>query len=289
MATHLVIGCDGQLGYELVEQLRTKDEEVIGVGHAACDITSDEAVRRIFDRVQPDVVYNAAAYNDVDQAESVRDIAMGVNGLAPGRIASACRDHGARLMHFSTDYVFGEGHSVPLDEGAAPDPMSVYARSKLLGEHLALRNNPQTFVMRVTGLYSDRRANFVKTMIRIGLTKKKLTVVDDQLLSPTWVKPVADVALDLVQRDTFGVYHGVCHGGVSWYDFARAIFAALDIEVDLGPVSQERWGAPARRPAYSVLDNCLLRLSGLDRFEGWEETLHAFLDLHGEQLVWEVS
>ena len=285
----LVFGARGQLGHELVAELTSRYPGALihAPEREQCDVTDSEQLAAAFERAQPEVVLNATAYNAVDRAESERQEALALNALTPGLIARLSAQHGATLMHFSTDYVFGDGHSVPIDESQLPEPLSAYGRSKLLGEQLALQNNPgRALVVRCCGLYSHRRHNFIHTMLRLARQGRALRVVDDQFVSPTWVKPLAGVALDLLAHAgaPSGIYHAVTHGETSWYDYAKAIFEILDLEVDLSPVSQSEWSAEAERPDYSSLDNAMLRQLGLDTLGGWREQLEAFLEQHGEQL-----
>lgn len=286
----LILGAHGQLGHELTLQFRQRhpDATLIAAAREACDITDGASLREVFAMHRPTLVINCAAYNAVDQAEEDRDAAIALNAMAPGLIARQCRAHGATFLHYSTDYVFGHGHDSPIDETHAPAPLSVYGRSKLAGERWAMENNPgDTFVIRCCGLYSERRANFIHTMLRVALAGKPLRVVSDQWVSPTWVAPLARVSLDLLARDEAprGVYHAVAQGETSWYDYARAIFEELGIDADLSPVSQSEWQAKAARPAYSSLDNAMLRQLDLDTLGPWREGLNAFLAQHGEALL----
>ncbi len=282
---YVVFGAQGQLGHRLVSELSAAGSSVVGLGRADVDVTSREQVAAAIAEHTPDVVFNGAAYNAVDQAESDADAAMRLNAYAPGVLAAACREAGASFTHFSTDYVFGDGFDAPIDESREPAPLSVYGRSKLLGERVALANNPRTYVMRCCGLYSGRRRNFVRTMIHHALKGTPLRVVSDQYVSPTWVAPLARVAIELADTGLYGTYHAVAHGQCSWFEYAGAIFEELGLEANLSPVLQADWGAAAPRPSYSSLDNMMLRQLGLDGFSDWREDLSAFLADHGAQIV----
>lgn len=281
----LIFGFQGQLGNALSARL----PDATTVDRATCDITRDDQVDALVAASQPGIIFNAAAYNLVDSAEQERDLALAVNGVAPGRIAAAARRVDARFVHFSTDYVFGEHHTDPIDESYPPAPLSAYGRSKWLGELLALQNNTKTFVIRSTALYSHRRKNFVRTMIEHAVAGKRLTVVNDQFVSPTWVESLADVTLEVAKSDVFGVYHATSQGGCSWFEFANRLFEILGMNADLHPVDQAAWGAAARRPSYSVLDDAMLRAGRFDRIGRWDDELERFLALHGAALVEEAS
>lgn len=281
----VIFGAQGQLGHALAGKLPGARRVVRG----ACDVT----VRAEIDAALPSdgarLVFNATAYNQVDAAEREPDLAFAVNAFAAGQLASAARRIGAKLVHYSTDYVFGNGHTTPIDETIPPDPLSVYGRSKAHGERLALQNNVETLVVRTTGLYSHRRSNFVKTMIKLGASGRRLTVVSDQFVSPTWVDSVAATSIELAGSDVFGVYHVTAQGGCSWYEFAARIFEILKIRADLHAVDHESWGAAARRPGYSVLDDAMLRASGVARVGRWDDELERFLAAHGQTLIDEAT
>ena len=281
----LILGGNGQLGGGLSERL----VGAVALGRDDCDVTDDAVVRTCVAERAPRSLFNATAYNNVDGAESEADQAFAVNAVAPGRLAACARQNDCKFMHFSTDYVFGDGHLTPIDESMAPAPLSAYGRSKLLGERLALQNNPQTFVVRTTGLYSHRRGNFVATMLKYALAGRPLTVVNDQFISPTWADSLAEVAIALMQTDLYGVYHVVAQGGCSWYDLAGRTFEILDIPANLSATDQASWGAAATRPTYSVLDDAMLRATGLPRVGRWDDELERFLGMHGQALIEEVT
>jgi dTDP-4-dehydrorhamnose reductase len=205
--------------------------------------------------------------------------------MGAARLAAVSRRLRAKLIHFSTDYVFGPRHATLIDESARPDPLSVYGASKYAGELLAMGNNRATFVLRTSGLYGPLGHNFLRTMIGLGAKGRSLSVVDNEYVSPTWVRPLARVAIELSQTELFGTYHATSLGGCTWYEFACAIFEILKMDVDVSPTDAASWGAAARRPAYSVLDNRNLRLVGLDHFEHWRLHLEEFLALYGEEIL----
>ena len=274
----VVFGAKGQLGHELVRELEEREVEVVALGREDVDVTDRRAVDGALAKHAPHWVFNGTAYNAVDQAEREVDAALLLNGTVPGQLAAASREVGATFMHFSTDYVFGDGFSSPIDESMTPAPLSAYGRSKLLGERLTLQNNARAFVLRCCGLYSERRQNFVRTMLKYGLAGRRLTVVHDQMVSPTWVAPLARFAVDVMEQDLYGTYHAVAGGGCSWFEYASKIFEVLGVDVDLWPVDQKSWGAAASRPAYSVLDNAMARVVQVQALEPWDVALEAFLE-----------
>lgn len=280
-AKYLVLGAKGQLGQELVRQLKSADAEIIAADYEECDISDASALVALFDGLNDvDAVFNAAAFTAVDAAEEQADKAMAINGLGAGYVAAACREIDARLIHFSTDFVFGAGHCSPIEESAKPDPLSVYGATKLAGEELALQNHSATAVIRTCGLYSRWGRNFVRSIAHFAQERGEVQVVADQMISPTPVTALAKVAIALAEQALFvgGIYHGTAHGECSWYEFASAIVEHLDIDATVEATTAEEWGAPARRPEYSVLENRRLAVMGLDLFGPWREELVAFLD-----------
>lgn len=290
MSDYVVFGSGGQLGSELVNHLEHRGADVTGIGRQQCDITSRDSVAALLKEEQPRAVFNAAGFAAIDQAESVRQRVMKVNGIGAGIVAAQSRRVGARLVHFSSSYVFGEGHHAPIDEACKPDPMQVYGESKLWGEKLVQQNCPESYIVRCGGLYSRYGRNIVRTLIELALSdKERITMIEDELVAPTPAYLVAQTAIDLVEQDVFGVFHASTRGECSWYQFVDTLVDRLTLDIEVAGITQERWGAPARRPKYSVLDNLMLRTMDADSFPEWELALDAFVDRNGEQIIWEIS
>ena len=287
---YLILGADGQLGSELrslMAQAQVHDAPVTYAyaDYEECDVTDADMVAQYFSEHERfDAVFNAAAYTAVDDAEGRPDKAMMVNAVGAAHVAAACREKGSRLIHFSTDFVFGDGHNFPIDELAEPEPLSVYGSTKLVGEQLAMQNHSATAVLRTSGLYSRWGSNFLRSIASHARDKERIEVVDDQFISPTPTTTLARAALELANGPLFmgGVYHASSHGECTWFEFAQAIVEGLDINAEVVATTSEKWGAPAQRPEYCVLDNRRLRLMGLDTFGDWEEELSAFLGKHGD-------
>lgn len=273
-----IIGADGQLGYAISREASSQGFEVETLSREQLDVSKLRDIETTLAGLNADHILNCTAYNAVDRAELEPDSANLVNGLAPGVMAAACRRQSRGFVHFSTDYVFGEGHNDPIDESHDPAPLSAYGRSKRMGELRVLDANPDAMVVRTTGLYSGRRRNFVTSMLGYARDGRELTVVNDQWVSPTWVQPLAEVSIELLSHPIAGIIHAVSHGSCTWYELAAKTFELSGVEANLAPISQRDWAADARRPAYSVLDNGVLRAIGLDRFEPWHESLARFIE-----------
>lgn len=277
-ADYLVLGGQGQLGRELVRQLGPRAR---GLGRAEVDLADSAAVRAAVAGLRPRVVVNCAAYTAVDRAEDDPEAAMRINAVAVGELAAACRDADARLVHFSSDYVFGGDATRrrPYREDDEPAPQGRYAVSKLEGERAA---GPDSLVIRTCGLYGrptpGHGGNFVETMLRVGPPRGAVRVVDDQRCTPSYVADVAAAALWLVERGASGLYHVVNAGDTTWCEFARAVFRIAGLPVDVEPITTEQYGAKAPRPAYSVLSTAKYLAAGGPSLRSWEDALAAYLN-----------
>lgn len=276
----MVIGSTGQLGSALVESLA--DHEVIPLRHAEIEVTDPGSVRQVCERYRPHIVINTAAFHRVDDCEAEVEKSFAVNAFAARGLALACREAGAALVHFSTDYVFGGDKRTPLTEEDLPRPLNVYGASKLAGEHLIAAVLPEHFIIRSCGLYrvggsKSKGGNFVETMLRKAREGGTIKVVDDQVLTPTHTPELARKVRDLVDTRNYGLYHITCQGECSWYEFAAKIFELSGLNPDLRRTTSAEFRAAARRPPYSVLDNTRLRSLGIDDVQPWEEALSDYL------------
>lgn len=278
----MVIGAGGQLGGDLRSLLPAQD--CIPLTHAEIEICDPESVRQAFDRHQPDVVINTAAFHRVDDCESQAERAFQTNALAVRGLAQVCRERGAILAHFSTDYVFDGAQTEPYVETDRPGPLSVYAASKLAGEYLVAAAHPKHFIVRTCGLFGlggsrskGGGGNFVETMLRAAAQGKRLRVVSDQVVTPTATADLARKVVELIRTGSYGLYHVTAQGACSWYEFAQTILELSNVHADLEPVTAEAFGAPARRPAYSVLRNRGLEMLGLDDLPPWQDGLRRYL------------
>jgi dTDP-4-dehydrorhamnose reductase len=287
----VLIGAGGQLGSDLRGLLSRRDgDRLIPLTHADLDVCDQAKVRERLSQIRPDVVLNTAAYHRVDDCEDQAEKTFQVNALAVLNLARVCRDLGALLVHFSTDYVFGGDLSrcEPLPEDAPPHPVSVYGASKLAGEYLARSTCPRHFVVRSCGLYgvagsSGKGGNFVELMLRLAREGKPIRVVDDQRVSPTFTADLAAKVVELLDSPRYGLYHITNSGDCSWYEFAVEIFRQTGLTPDLSRTTSEAFGAKARRPRYSVLANRGLEEAGLKPMRSWREALSTYLELKGHK------
>ena len=246
----LVTGAGGQLGRALPSALAR--HEVVGLPHAALDVAVRPAVDAALETVRPHLVINAAAWTDVDGAESDPDGAFRANATGPENLARATAERGIALLHVSTDYVFAGEGTRPLDEEAATAPRSVYGRSKLAGEDAVRAHQPRHFLVRTAWLYASHGRNFPSTLLSLS-SRPELPVVDDQHGSPTWAPHLAEAIAHLIGTERWGTWHLAGRGGTTWYGFARALLDAAGIGTPLVPVGTDAFPRPAPRPAYAVL------------------------------------
>ncbi|MFF4892053.1 dTDP-4-dehydrorhamnose reductase [Micromonospora chersina] len=279
MSRLLVTGSGGMLGRDLLAVLGTREDlSVTATTRADLDITDPEAVRAAV--AGHDVVINAAAWTDVDGAETREQAATAVNGDAVANLAGACAASGARMIHVSTDYVFRGDATEPYPEDAPTSPVNAYGRSKLAGERAMAALLPESgYTVRTAWLYGAHGPNFVATMLRLAGERERLDVVNDQRGQPTWSYRLAErlVALAdaaLAGHAAPGVYHGTASGETTWYDLARAVFALRGLDPDrIRPTTSDRFPRPAARPSYSVLAHDRWAAAKLQPMADWRSGL----------------
>jgi dTDP-4-dehydrorhamnose reductase len=268
----LLTGRNGQVGAEPQRIL----QPALATDHAALDLADADAIRRVVREVKPDVIVNAAAYTAVDQAESEPELAMRVNGAAPGVLAEEAKRRGALLVHYSTDYVFDGAKRSPYAEDDAPHPLGVYGRSKLEGEARIRACGGRYLIVRTAWVYG-RGSNFVRAILKQAEKGAPLRVVNDQLGAPTWAADIATVTAGLLGQRSEGTFHVSAAGVASWYEVALEILRLARLAAQVRPVSTAEYGAKAPRPRYSVLDNSKLRAAGIAPIDEWRARLAVHL------------
>jgi len=265
----VVFGAAGQLGVELARELRVRGYSVTGWDRSQVDITDAQAVERALAQYDAEVVFNSAAYNQVDVAEKEPQAAFLVNALAVRNLALACRQVDARLVHFSTDYVFDGQARHPYVEDDPPHPLGAYAVSKLAGELYAQAYLERVLVIRTSGVFGlggldTARGNFVELMLRLAGSPNPIRVVEDHVASPTFAPLLASRTVDLVEREQNGVFHVAGGAPTSWFQFARLIFDVAGVDPLLLATSEREYRTPARRPKYSALSNGKMERLGVE-------------------------
>lgn len=275
----LITGANGQLGLELQRQLMQAKYkyEIISTDYDTLDITSLLNVQEVLLKHRPEVVVNCAAHTAVDLCETEIDKAYKINALGAKHLAQTCEGIGAKLIQVSTDYVFDGENPEPRREDDKTAPQSIYGSSKLQGEEYVKTFCKKHFIVRTAWLYGEGN-NFVRTMLKLAKTNKEINVVDDQFGSPTSTKDLAKVLIDLMDTEYYGTYHATCEGSCSWNEFAQKIFEYMNRDIKVNKVTSEEFVRPAKRPNYSILDNFMLKLYGLNSFRHWEDALKDYLE-----------
>jgi len=276
-----VIGANGQLGTDLLEVL-SKEHDVTGLNHADIEITEIDSVKKALSAIKPAIVLNTAAYHIVPEAEKFAAKAFQINGIGVMNLAKVCQDLDTRLVHYGTDYVFDGKKQKPYTEDDSPNPLSVYANTKLSGEYFALNYCDRSYVIRVSGIYGKipcraKGGNFITTMIKLANEKPEVRVVNDEILTPTPTYHIAKNTAALIGKDAFGLYHMSCEGEVSWYEFAKVIWETLQLKTPLYPASVKDFPLVVKRPFYSVLENKNLNKLGINEMPEWKVALIQFL------------
>ncbi len=281
-----VFGAFGQLGVELCADLQRRGYLVSAFERARLDVTNAESVERAIAEIDPWAVFNAAAYNMVDVAEREPLAALEANGLAVRNLALACRQSDARLIHFSTDYVFDGTLGRPYVETDAVHPLGAYAVSKLAGELYAQAYLERSLIVRTSGVFGvgalkTARGNFPETMLRLAKSGKPLRVVEDHVASPTFAPALASRSIDLLERELTGIFHIGGGEPISWFDYARLIFSKAGLDVEVQPTNEREYRTPARRPKYSALENARMRDCGIAPMPSMADAVEAYLSARG--------
>lgn len=281
----LLLGGSGQVGHALENRDAFAGErnELVVATRRECDLTNAKGLGLLLRRVRPDVIVNAAAYTAVDKAEGDRETCYAVNATAPGVMAREAAALGAKLVHYSTDYVFDGTKAGAYTEGDPTGPRNVYGASKLAGEEAIAEAGGEFLILRTSWVYSNHGTNFLKTMLRLGAERPELRIVADQHGAPNSACAIADATVNILRKATAGqwtsgVFHMTGAGATSWYGFAKAIFArAGSVKPNLIPITTADYPTPAARPANSVLSNDKFAVTFGFRLPDWEQQLDAVM------------
>lgn len=273
----LVTGASGQLGYDVERELERRGIEHLGTSSRELDITDREAVERLMAAYRPDAAIHCAAYTKVDLAEDEPERCWAVNADGTRNLAAACREIGAKLLYISTDYVFpGTGEQLRRTDDPV-SPVNTYGRSKLAGELAVQSLLEKYFIVRISWVFGKNGNNFVKTMLRLAETKAELSVVCDQIGSPTYTADLAPLLCDMVQTERYGVYHATNEGTCAWSEFAEAIFELAGRQVVVHPIPTSAYPTRAARPLNSRMSKECLHSNGFQELPEWKNALARYL------------
>lgn len=272
-----VTGINGQLGYDVVRELKKRNIPCIGTGRAELDITDKNAVSQFFEAFKPCAVIHCAAYNMVDKAESDAENCNAVNIYGTENIAAACKKINAKMMYFSSDYVFDGEKNSEYEINDKKNPLSVYGISKAAAEDIVVQNTDKFFILRISWAFGINGNNFVKNMLKLSESKKIINVVKDQIGSPTYVRDLAALICDMIVTEKYGIYHATNEGFCSWAEFAEKIFLLAKKDIVVNPIFSEDYPAAAKRPLNSRLSKQSLEKAGFLRLPSWEDALERYI------------
>ena len=275
----LVTGVKGQLGYDVVNELEKKGHTAIGVDIDEMDITDAEAVDRVITEADVEAVIHCAAYTAVDAAEDNLELCRKVNATGTENIAKVCKKLDLKMVYISTDYVFdGEGER-PWEPDDRRDPLNAYGIGKYEGELAVEENLEKYFIIRIAWVFGVNGKNFIKTMLKLGETRDEVSVVNDQIGSPTYTYDLARLIVDMVETEKYGRYHATNEGFCSWYEFACEIFRQAGMNVKVHPVTSDEFPAKAKRPHNSRMSKEKLSENGFERLPSWQDALKRYLEV----------
>lgn len=274
----LIIGSEGMLGHDLVDIL-SKENEISTTTIDTLDITNIEKTIETVQKINPEVVVHAAAFTDVNGSESQQDLAYKVNGIGTRNVAVACKETDSALVYICTDYVFDGEKGSSYQEYDQTNPLSVYGKTKLQGETYIRDILSKFYIVRTSWLYGYYGPNFVTTMLKLAETMDSISVVNDQIGSPTYTMDLAKAIAQLIKKPSYGIYHITNSGECSWYDYACQIFEMAGIKINVKPVSTEEYPQPAPRPKYSVLENYNWKMEGFSEIRDYKDALQDYMKL----------
>lgn len=279
----LITGVKGQLGHDIVGELKKRGHETVGVDIEEMDITDPKACEKVITESNVDGVFHCAAYTAVDAAEDNKELCMKINVQGTENIAKVCEKLDIKMMYISTDYVFNGEGTRPWEPDDKTEPLNVYGESKYYGEVAVTDHVKKFYVVRIAWVFGINGKNFIKTMLRLGKERDELTVVDDQFGSPTYTYDLSRLLVDMMETDKYGFYHATNEGICSWYEFACEIFRQAGLNVKVTPVSSKEYNSKAKRPSNSRMNKDKLTENGFERLPKWQDALSRYLKELKEQ------
>ena len=278
----LVTGAKGQLGTDVMEQLNANNIEAVGIDREELDIVDKKACEEFFEKANAekriDAVIHCAAYTAVDKAEDEQELSYNINALGTENIALACKKFDMKLMYISTDYVFNGQGERPWEPDDEREPLNVYGKTKYEGELFVEKLSDKYFIVRIAWVFGIAGHNFIKTMLKLAKERDSLTVVDDQIGSPTYTADLSKLLVSMIQTDKYGRYHATNEGYCSWYEFAKEIFKVAGVEIDVKPVDSSAYPAKAKRPANSRMEKSKLDEIGFKRLPSWQDATRRYIE-----------
>ena len=278
----LVTGAKGQLGTDVMAELKSNNIEAVGINREELDIVDAKACEEFFDKANAekriDAVIHCAAYTAVDKAEDEQELSYNINALGTKNIATACKKFDMKLMYISTDYVFNGQGERPWEPDDERQPLNVYGKTKYEGELFVEEITKKYFIVRIAWVFGIAGNNFIKTMLKLAKERDSLTVVDDQIGSPTYTADLSKLLVSMIQTDKYGRYHATNEGYCSWYEFAKEIFKVAGVTINVAPVDSSAYPAKAKRPANSRMEKKKLDEMGFKRLPSWQDATRRYIE-----------
>ena len=278
----LVTGAKGQLGTDVMAELKSNNIEAVGIDREELDIVDAKACEEFFDKANAekriDAVIHCAAYTAVDKAEDEQELSYNINALGTKNIATACKKFDMKLMYISTDYVFNGQGERPWEPDDERQPLNVYGKTKYEGELFVEEIAKKYFIVRIAWVFGVAGNNFIKTMLKLAKERDSLTVVDDQIGSPTYTADLSKLLVSMIQTDKYGRYHATNEGYCSWYEFAKEIFKVAKVTINVAPVDSSAYPAKAKRPANSRMEKKKLDEMGFKRLPSWQDATRRYIE-----------
>ena len=278
----LVTGAKGQLGTDVMAELKSNNIEAVGINREELDIVDAKACEEFFDKANAekriDAVIHCAAYTAVDKAEDEQELSYNINALGTKNIATACKKFDMKLMYISTDYVFNGQGERPWEPDDEREPLNVYGKTKYEGELFVEEITKKYFIVRIAWVFGIAGNNFIKTMLKLAKERDSLTVVDDQIGSPTYTADLSKLLVSMIQTDKYGRYHATNEGYCSWYEFAKEIFKVAGVTINVAPVDSSAYPAKAKRPANSRMEKKKLDEMGFKRLPSWQDATRRYIE-----------
>lgn len=277
----LVTGVKGQLGYDVMNELAKREHTGIGVDVEEMDITDAAKVEQVIKESEVEAVIHCAAYTAVDAAEDNEELCHKINAEGTENIAKVCKELDLKMIYISTDYVFNGEGTRPWEPDDEREPLNVYGQAKYEGELAVEKYLEKYYIVRIAWVFGVNGKNFIKTMLNLSETHDELSVVNDQIGSPTYTYDLAKLLVDMVETDKYGRYHATNEGLCTWYEFATEIFRQAGKEITVHPVTSEQFPSKARRPHNSRMSKDKLEANGFDRLPTWQDALNRYLKAIG--------
>ncbi len=278
----LVTGAKGQLGTDVMAELKSNNIEAVGIDREELDIVDAKACEEFFDKANAekriDAVIHCAAYTAVDKAEDEQELSYNINALGTKNIATACKKFDMKLMYISTDYVFNGQGERPWEPDDERQPLNVYGKTKYEGELFVEEIAKKYFIVRIAWVFGIAGNNFIKTMLKLAKERDSLTVVDDQIGSPTYTADLSKLLVSMIQTDKYGRYHATNEGYCSWYEFAKEIFKVAGVTINVASVDSSAYPAKAKRPANSRMEKKKLDEMGFKRLPSWQDATRRYIE-----------